>query len=172
MGSDIEPTLIYANGIRSNNLKKAEIEEKCTELVTPIIEAGGYLLWDVEYVKEAGENYLRVYADKDGGIGIDDCVSISRQLEVLLDEKDFIKDEYILEVSSPGLTRTLKKDKEFERSIGRLVDIKLYKALDGQKEFEAVLDAFDEKYLTVKENDKVIQIERENISIVKLAFVE
>ena len=146
-------------------MKKAEIEEKCTELVTPIIEAGGYLLWDVEYVKEAGENYLRVYADKDGGIGIDDCVSISRQLEVLLDEKDFIKDE-------PGLTRTLKKDKEFERSIGRLVDIKLYKALDGQKEFEAVLDAFDEKYLTVKENDKVIQIERENISIVKLAFVE
>ena len=63
-------------------MKKAEIEEKCTELVTPIIEAGGYLLWDVEYVKEAGENYLRVYADKDGGIGIDDCVSISRQLEV------------------------------------------------------------------------------------------
>ena len=127
-------------------MKKQEIEEKCTELVMPIIEAGNYDLWDVEYVKEGADYYLRVYADKEGGIGIDDCVDISRKLEQKLDEEDFIKEAYILEVSSPGLTRVLKKDKEFEKSIGRLVDIKLYKALNGQKELQGTLKSFDDQH--------------------------
>jgi len=153
-------------------LKKQEIEEKCTELVMPIIEAGNYDLWDVEYVKEGADYYLRVYADKEGGIGIDDCVDISRKLEQKLDEEDFIKEAYILEVSSPGLTRVLKKDKEFEKSIGRLVDIKLYKALNGQKELQGTLKSFDEKSLTFNISDEDVVIERDNISVVRLAFVE
>jgi len=153
-------------------LKKQEIEEKCTELVMPIIEAGNYDLWDVEYVKEGADYYLRVYADKEGGIGIDDCVDISRKLEQKLDEEDFIKEAYILEVSSPGLTRVLKKDKEFEKSIGRLVDIKLYKAFNGQKELQGTLKSFDEKSLTFNISDEDVVIERDNISVVRLAFVE
>lgn len=153
-------------------MKKQEIEEKCTELVMPIIEAGNYDLWDVEYVKEGADYYLRVYADKEGGIGIDDCVDISRQLEKKLDEEDFIKEAYILEVSSPGLTRVLKKDKEFEKSIGRLVDIKLYKALNGQKELQGILKSFDEKSLTFNISDEDVAIDRNDISVIRLAFVE
>lgn len=153
-------------------MKKQEIEEKCTELVMPIIEAGNYDLWDVEYVKEGADYYLRVYADKEGGIGIDDCVDISRKLEQKLDEEDFIKEAYILEVSSPGLTRVLKKDKEFEKSIGRLVDIKLYKALNGQKELQGTLKSFDEKSLTFNISDEDVAIDRNDISVIRLAFVE
>lgn len=153
-------------------MKKQEIEEKCTELVMPIIEAGNYDLWDVEYVKEGADYYLRVYADKEGGIGIDDCVDISRKLEQKLDEEDFIKEAYILEVSSPGLTRVLKKDKEFEKSIGRLVDIKLYKALNGQKELQGTLKSFDEKSLTFNISDEDVVIDRNDISVIRLAFVE
>lgn len=153
-------------------MKKQEIEEKCTELVMPIIEAGNYDLWDVEYVKEGADYYLRVYADKEGGIGIDDCVDISRKLEQKLDEEDFIKEAYILEVSSPGLTRVLKKDKEFEKSIGRLVDIKLYKALNGQKELQGTLKSFDDKSLTFNISDEDVAIDRNDISVIRLAFVE
>lgn len=153
-------------------MKKQEIEEKCTELVMPIIEAGNYDLWDVEYVKEGADYYLRVYADKEGGIGIDDCVDISRKLEQKLDEEDFIKEAYILEVSSPGLTRVLKKDKELEKSIGRIVDIKLYKALNGQKELQGTLKSFDEKSLTFNISDENVAIDRNDISVIRLAFVE
>lgn len=153
-------------------MKKQEIEEKCTVLVMPIIEAGNYDLWDVEYVKEGADYYLRVYADKEGGIGIDDCVDISRKLEQKLDEEDFIKEAYILEVSSPGLTRVLKKDKEFEKSIGRLVDIKLYKALNGQKELQGTLKSFDDKSLTFNISDEDVAIDRNDISVIRLAFVE
>ena len=126
----------------------------------------------MEYVKEGADYYLRVYADKEGGIGIDDCVDISRQLEKKLDEEDFIKEAYILEVSSPGLTRVLKKDKEFEKSIGRLVDIKLYKALNGQKELQGILKSFDEKSLTFNISDEDVAIDRNDISVIRLAFVE
>ena len=153
-------------------MKKSEIEERTTELVIPIIEEGGFELWDVEYVKEGPDFILRVYADKEGGIGIDDCVAISRKLSDKLDEDDFIKEAYILEVSSPGLTRPLKKDKDFERSIGRLVEIKLYSAVKGTKELEAELKAFDEKTVTVASEDETIAIERTNISSIRLAFVD
>ena len=153
-------------------MKKSEIEERTTELVMPIIEEGGFELWDVEYVKEGPDFILRVYADKEGGIGIDDCVAISRKLSDKLDEDDFIKEAYILEVSSPGLTRPLKKDKDFERSIGRLVEIKLYSAVNGSKEFEAKLKGFDEKTVTVSSEEETITIERSNISSIRLAFVE
>ncbi len=151
-------------------MKKAEIEEKCTQLVIPIIEAGNYELVDVEYVKEGADYYLRVYADKDGGINIDDCVEISRALEKRLDEEDFISDAYILEVSSPGLTRPLKKEKDFERSIGKKIEIKLYKGIDGLKEFEGILKDFDKDSVTVLTDDEEMKLSRTEISMIRLAF--
>ncbi|MBE5943889.1 MAG: ribosome maturation factor RimP [Lachnospiraceae bacterium] len=152
-------------------MKKSEIEQHCTDLVTPIIEENNFELVDVEYVKEGADYYLRVYADKEGGINIDDCVFISRALEAKLDEADKIEDAYILEVSSPGLTRPLKKDKDFKRSIGKLVEIKLYKAMDGLKEFEAVLVDYSEETITLKLDDKNIVLSRSQISMIRLAFV-
>lgn len=152
-------------------MKKSEIEQHCTDLVTPIIEENNFELVDVEYVKEGADYYLRVYADKEGGINIDDCVFISRALEAKLDEADKIEDAYILEVSSPGLTRPLKKDKDFKRSIGKLVEIKLYKAMDGLKEFEAVLVDYSEDTITLKLDDKNIVLSRSQISMIRLAFV-
>ncbi|MDO5127746.1 MAG: ribosome maturation factor RimP [Eubacteriales bacterium] len=155
-------------------MKKAEIELHCTELVTPIIEANDFELVDVEYVREGGEYYLRVYADKEGGINIDDCVLISRALEEKLDEEDKLTDAYILEVSSPGLTRPLKKEKDFERSIGKLVDIKLYQAHNGMKELTGTLDVFDEQSITVipEQSDTPVTIKRSDISMIRLAFVQ
>ncbi len=155
-------------------MTKKEIESTCEELVVPIIERHGFELVDVEYVKEGSTYYLRVYADKPGGITIDDCVEISRELNPKLDayEKEF-KDAYILEVSSPGLLRPLKKDKDFARNLGKMVEIKLYKPLAETKvkEFEAELKEFDDKIIKViLENDEEIDIDRSNLALIRLAF--
>ncbi|MBE5952939.1 MAG: ribosome maturation factor RimP [Lachnospiraceae bacterium] len=155
-------------------MKKNEIEQHCTELVVPIIEENNFELVDVEYVKEGSDYYLRVYADKEGGINIDDCVLISRALEAKLDEADKIKDAYILEVSSPGLTRPLKKEKDFKRSIGKLVELKLYKQYNGAKEYVGVLENFDENTITIMNDDDnhdEITFNRSDISMIRLAFV-
>lgn len=156
-------------------MKKGEIEKHCLELVTPIIEENDFELVDVEYVKEGGAYYLRVYADKEGGITIDDCVLISRALEAKLDEADKMEDEYILEVSSPGLTRPLKKENDFKRSVGKLIEIKLYKALNGRKEYCGILDSYTDDVVVIiedeeKEQDK-LEINRSDISVIRLAFV-
>ena len=155
-------------------MTKKEIEATCEKLVLPIIEERGFELVDVEYVKEGSNYYLRVYADKEGGITIDDCVDISRALNPMLDayDKEF-KDAYILEVSSPGLLRPLKKDKDFERNIGKMVEMKLFKPLDDTKikEFEAELKTYDEKTITViNEDDEEMVIERSNLAMIRLAF--
>lgn len=155
-------------------MTKKQIETTCEELVTPIIEERGFELVDVEYVKEGSTYYLRVYADKEGGITIDDCVDVSRALNPKLDayDKEF-KEPYILEVSSPGLLRPLKKDKDFARNLGKLVEIKLFKPLDESKvkELEAELKAFDEKTITVIfEDDTEAVIERNNLALIRLAF--
>lgn len=154
---------------KENMLKKTEIEKKCEELVQPIVDAHQFELVDVEYVKEGSNYYLRVFADKEGGINIDDCVTISRELEVKLDADDFIEDAYILEVSSPGLGRPLKKDKDLKRSIGSDVEVKLYKAIDKQKEFEGQLVAFDENTITIQ-NDQEITFNRNDIALIRLAL--
>lgn len=155
-------------------MTKKEIEATCEKLVTPIIEERGFELVDVEYVKEGSNYYLRVYADKEGGITIDDCVDVSRTLNPLLDqyEKEF-KDPYILEVSSPGLLRPLKKDKDFARNLGKMVEIKLFRPLDDSKvkEFEAELVEYDDKTITVVgEDDEATVIERSNLALIRLAF--
>ncbi|MBQ8923307.1 MAG: ribosome maturation factor RimP [Lachnospiraceae bacterium] len=151
-------------------MKKSEIEDYCTKLVTPIIDENSYELVDVEYVKEGADYYLRVYADKEGGINIDDCVLISRALEAKLDEEDRIENAYILEVSSPGLTRPLKKDKDFNRSIGKAVDIKLFTKINGVKELTAVLENFTDEDISITYNDELINIKRKDISMIRLAF--
>ena len=152
-------------------MKKADIEKKTEELVMPIIEQFGYELWDVEYVKEGSDYYLRIYADKEGGFTVDDCEAVSRAIDPLLDEEDFISDAYILEVSSPGLTRKLVKDRDFDRSIGRLIRINLYKAVDGEKSYVGNLKEYDNENLTVEITaDNIVTIPRNNISMVRLEF--
>lgn len=134
----------------------------------PILSEFGFELWDVEFVKEGPERYLRAYIDKEGGITIDDCVDVSRRLSDALDADDFIEDEYILEVSSPGLGRQLKKDKELQRSIGRSVDLKLYKALEGTKEYSGELAAFDNETVTIETTEGIRKFDRGDIAVVKL----
>ena len=147
-----------------------DYETKTAALLQPILERLHFDLWDVEYVKEGADYYLRAYIDKEGGITIDDCVTVSRELSDLLDEQDFIEDAYILEVSSPGLGRKLKKDKEFERSIGRKVDLKTFKPVDGVKEFTGILKAFDAGCITIEENGTLKQFERKELANVKLSI--
>ena len=152
-------------------MKKQEIEQHCTELVTPIIEEHGFELVDVEYVKEGSDYYLRVYADKEGGINIDDCVLISRALEEKLDAEDFISDAYILEVSSPGLGRPLKKEKDYVRSMGKELEIRTYRAINRQKEFYGVLTAYTDDTVTIcTEEDEELTFQKNEIALIRLAF--
>lgn len=150
--------------------KREEIEKKTEELVQPIIDAGNYELVDVEYVKEGANKYLRIYADKEGGINIDDCVDISRALEAKLDEDDFIEEAYILEVSSPGLGRPLKKEKDFARSIGKNVEVKLYKAIEIGKELEGELISYTSEDVIICVGDAEVIIPRKEIALIRLAF--
>lgn len=151
--------------------KREVYEQKTEELLMPIIEANNFELVDVEYVREGSNWYLRAYIDKEGGINIDDCELVSRALSDKLDEKDFIEDAYILEVSSPGLGRPLKKDKDFTRSIGEVIEIKLYKALNKQKEFEGVLTAFSKETVTIEcEDGEEMTFDRNDIALVRLAI--
>lgn len=137
----------------------------------PIITANNFELVDVEYVKEAGNWYLRVYVDKEGGITVDDCEIVSRALSDKLDEKDFIEEAYILEVSSPGLGRPLKKNKDFDRSIGKEVELKLYRAIDKQKDFSGILVSYNEDTVNIEiEDGKEISFNRADIAIIRLAF--
>ena len=152
-------------------MKRTEIEKRCEDLVMPILNEHHFTLWDVEYVKEGSSYYLRVYIDKEGGITIDDCVLVSHALEAKLDEEDYIQDAYILEVSSPGLGRPLKRERDFLRSVGREVDIKLYKVLDGRKEYNGLLKAYDESTVTIEYEDGSEHIfERSSIALIRLAF--
>lgn len=150
-------------------MKRSEIESYVEGLVMPIIEEGNFELVDVEYVKEGANWYLRVYADKEGGINIDDCVAISRALEVKLDEKDVIPDAYILEVSSPGLGRQLKKERDYKRSLGKEVEIKLYKARNKQKELEGFLKAYDDDSFTITIDDEDVVFDKKEIAMMRLA---
>ncbi|MCR5000926.1 MAG: ribosome maturation factor RimP [Lachnospiraceae bacterium] len=151
--------------------KKETIESKTEELITPILDRIGFELWDVEYVKEGADYYLRAYIDKENGITIDDCVEVSRALSDELDREDFIEDAYILEVSSPGLGRVLKKNKDFERSIGRMVELKTYKPLDGSKEFTGTLRSFDKDTVTIDTDGTERDFARADIAKINL-YVE
>ena len=151
--------------------KREEYEAKTESFLMPLMKENNFELVDVEYVKEAGNWYLRAYIDKEGGITVDDCEIISRRLGEWLDEKDFIADSYILEVSSPGLGRPLKKDKDFNRSIGEDVDIKLYKPLNKQKDFTGTLISYDKDTVTIAQEDGAeLTLNRPEIALIRLAF--
>ena len=143
---------------------------KTERLVQPIAEANGVSIYDVEYVKEGSDYYLRVYIDRPEGVNIRDCENVSRSLSDELDREEFIPDAYILEVSSPGLGRTLKKDKHLQASIGQDVEIKLFKPIDKCREFSGVLDGFDAEQVTVRNGDTVMTLKRADIAVIRLAI--
>ena len=137
----------------------------------PIVDRYGFELVDVEYVKEGSNWYLRAYIDKDGGIFVNDCEFVHRELSDILDEQDFVEDSYILEVSSPGLLRPLKKEKDFKRSLSKEVEIRTFKKIDKRKEFRGVLTAYDDKTVTIiEDNDEELKLDRKDIVLIHLAF--
>lgn len=151
--------------------KREQYEQQTEELLQPIVESHGFELVDVEYVKEAGTWYLRAYIDKPGGISVDDCEVVSRAFSDILDEKDYIDDTYIFEVSSPGLGRPLKKEKDFKRSLGEEVEIRTYRPIDRQKEFVGILKEYDTDTVTIEYEDETTQVfQRSDIALIRLAF--
>lgn len=150
--------------------KRETYEAKTQEILEPIAEKAEVEIYDIEYVKEGSDWYLRCYIDKPEGVNIGDCETVSRALSDELDRMDFIEDAYILEVSSPGLGRALKKDKHFEKSLGSEVDIKTYKAIDGVKDFTGVLKAYDEKTITIEEEDGERTFDKKEVASVKLTI--
>lgn len=152
-------------------MSKRDVYESRTEqLLLPIIEENQFELVDVEYVKEGGNWYLRAYIDKPGGITIDDCELVSRALSDLMDKEDFIEESYILEVSSPGLLRPLKKDKDFERNMGKAVEIRCFKMIEKKKEFVGTLTAFDKDTVTICTDEKEMVFAKKEIALIRPAI--
>lgn len=152
--------------------KKENYEAKTEELIKPILSANNVELFDVDYVKEGSDWYLRVYIDKEGGVTIDDCQNVSRAFNEILDAENYISDQYIFEVSSPGLTRPLKKEKDYEKSIGRLLEIKLFSPIDKLKEYSGVLKEYDKDTVTITVDNKDIVIDRSNLAMIRWAYIE
>lgn len=154
--------------------KREKYEERTEKLLLPIVQANQVEIYDVEYVKEGSDFYLRCYIDKEGGVNINDCEAVSRALSDELDREDFIEEAYILEVSSPGLGRALKKDKHLEKSLLKDVDIRTYKPIEGSKEFTGKLRSFDKDTVTLEiASDSGIQnmvFNRKDIAAMKLAL--
>ena len=153
-------------------MSKREIyEAKAEALVLPLVEANNFELVDVEYVKEAGTWYLRIYIDKEGGININDCELVSRAFSEILDKEDPIEDAYILEVSSPGLGRPLKKDKDFQRHLGDEVEVRTYKAIDKCKEFVGILTDYQNGDVTIEMEDETTRtFAKADVALVRLTF--
>lgn len=148
----------------------AKIEERVESLIGPRIESLGYRLYDVEFVKEGKDFYLRVYIDKDSGISLEDCEAVSNGINEVLDEADYIKEQYFLEVSSPGVERVLKKDRHLKENIGNKVQVKLLKPLAGKKVFEGLLESFSDDNICIKVESQILEIERSNIGQIKTVF--
>ena len=161
--------------------KAEQIAAKAEELLTPVTESFGVSVYDVEYVTENGEKYLRAYIDKEGGVTIDDCENVSRAFETKLDESGLIEEQYILEVSSPGLGRTLSKDRHLEKSIGQSVEISFYKQMVirenetssiKSKSIAGILKAFDKESITIEDTETEITSvwQRSDIAQIKLSL--
>ena len=146
----------------------AKVTELTGGLAAPIVEAAGCSLWDVEYVKEAGEWFLRIYIDKEGGVSINDCEAVSRPLSDALDEADPIEGSYTLEVSSAGADRVLKKPEHFAQFTGSEVDVKLYRAREGRKELTGVLKGYDNGNVTVELPGGDVTLEKKDVAQVRL----
>ena len=148
----------------------ASIEEKVENLILSEVEKLGYELYDVQYTKEGKDYYLRIFIDKENGIDLNDCEKVSEIVNPILDSADYIKEMYFLEVSSPGIERVLRKDKHLEQSIGKEIEIKLFKPMEKQKELTGVLNKYDEENIYIQLLEEEIQIERKNISLMKLKY--
>ncbi len=147
----------------------ANIEEKIENRVSGIIEDLGYKLYDVQYVKEGKDYFLRIFIEKeDGEIDLNDCENVNNAITGVLDEEDYIKEQYFLEVSSTGVEKMIRKEKHLKENIGELITVKLFKPIDGCKEFIGELVSFDDEILSLKLDDESnIEIERKNISLIK-----
>jgi ribosome maturation factor RimP len=151
--------------------KRESYETRTEELLTPILERMNFELVDVEYVKEGGTWYLRAYIDKEGGITVNDCEAVAREMNDILDKEDFVEDSYVFEVSSPGLGRPLKKEKDYVRSMGKELEIRTYRAINREKEFYGILTAYDDKSVTIEQEDgTVLTFEKTDIALIRLAF--
>lgn len=156
---------------RSALARREEYEQKTETLLEPIITRLGFELVDVEYVKEGGQWYLRAYIDKPGGITVDDCEAVSREFSDILDEKDYIEDSYIMEISSPGLGRPLKKEKDYKRNLDKEVEIRTYRMIDKRKEFTGILKAYDADTVTIELDDETLKtFEKGEIALIRQAF--
>ena len=142
-----------------------KITDKVTQLALPIVEAHGCQLWDVEYVREGSEYFLRLYLDKDGGVDINDCEAISRAMDPILDQEDPIPESYHFEVCSAGLERTLKRPSDFERFMGENIMVKLYRPRNGLKEIPCVLKGYDSGKLTVEAGKETITFEKSQVAL-------
>ena len=148
----------------------SNIETKVTVLLEDIIKNLGYDLYDVYYVKEGPDYFLRIVIDNEEGINLDDCEKVNNAINDVLDEADYIKDQYFLEVSSPGLERVLRKDKHFQSQIGNEIILKLFKAIDKQKEIQGILKEYNDNNLVIETENKILTIEKNNISVAKTVF--
>ena len=145
-----------------------KITDQVTEFAKPVVESFGCTLWDVEYVREGSERYLRLYIDKDGGVDIDDCEKIHRAIDPILDEKDPIPESYHFEVSSAGLERALKRPGDFERFMGSPVLVKLYRPRNGLKEIPGILHGYEDGKVTVEAGKETITFEKSQVALVRL----
>lgn len=145
----------------------ASIEERVENLVEPKIKELGYNLYDVQYAKEGKDYFLRIFIDKPEGIDLNDCEKVNDGINSLLDEADYIKEQYFLEVSSPGIERVLRKDSHLQSAIGKEIEIKLFKPLNNKKEYVGILEKFDEENIVIMQENEELQIDRKNISLMK-----
>ena len=151
--------------------KREDYEARAEKMLEPLMEEHHFELVDVEYVKEAGQWYLRAYIDKEGGITVNDCEAVARRMNDLLDEEDFISDSYVFEVSSPGLGRPLKKEKDYVRNMGKELEIRTYRAINRQKEFYGVLTGYTDDTVTIcTEEDEELTFQKNEIALIRLAF--
>lgn len=148
----------------------AKIEEKVENLIEAKIQELGYDLYDVEYVKEGKDYYLRIYIENEKGISLDDCELVSNNITELLDKEDYIKEQYFLEVSSTGVEKILRKDKHLKSNLGENVQVKLFKPLNKKKQYDGKLKDFDEKNIVLDVNSQDLSIEKQNISQIKTIF--
>ena len=150
--------------------KKDGYEKRTEELLVPITEANGLEIYDIEYVKEASDFYLRIFIDKPEGVTIQDCEVVSRAMSEVLDQEDFISDAYIFEVSSPGLGRVLKKEKHFLKSTGQEVELRTYKPIEKQKEFVGILKSYVDDKITLEIQDNEINFNKADVALVRLTL--
>lgn len=149
----------------------ANIEEKVERLIEPIIEKIGYELYDVEYAKEGKNYFLRIFIDNEKGIDLNDCEKVNNAITDILGEANYIKDQYFLEVSSPGVERVIRKEKHLSKNKGQEINISLFKKDEnGKKEYKGILEDFDETTLKIKQNDNEIKIDRKNIAQIKTVY--